>query len=168
MKEKVIWKKYAPLRIFHKKIIIVNISITQSKKHMSKISFFSGFTYVCKPTKKWFYTLITLVLPAHKFVFPRTQHFCHIWKTHVCVDLTQVVVLEMTTQVLCDTCSNTPKNVLPPARVELTISCITGECSIDWATTDTSHDSTIVIFTVTLTIKHTMAKLQYINTCMHK
>ena len=65
------------------------------------------------------FTLKTLVFPTHKFVFPRKQHLCHIWKTHVCVDLTQVLVLKMTTQVLCDTCSNTPKIFLLPARGEL-------------------------------------------------
>ena len=84
------------------------------------------------------HTLKTLVLLTNKFVFSRIQCFCHIWTTHVCVDLTQVLMLEMTTQVLCGTCSSTPKISLPPAKGELTIPCITGGCPIHWANTDTS------------------------------
>ena len=69
--------------------------------------FLSGSCNVC--TSCLLYTLKTLVLATHKFVFSGTQHFCHIWKTHTCVDSTQVLVLEKSTQVLCDTCSNTTK-----------------------------------------------------------
>ena len=33
-------------------------------------------------------------MEKQKFVFSWTQHFCHIWKTRVCVDLTQILVLK--------------------------------------------------------------------------
>ena len=108
-------------------------------------------------------TLKTLVLATHMFVFSRTQHFCHIWKTHTCVDSAQVLVLEKSTQVLCDACSNTPKSFLPPTRGERSTSSTTGGCLIHWAITDTPYGDTIIILIITLAIIYIRVKLLYIN-----
>ena len=95
----------------------------------------------------------TCVAHTQVFVFQNTTLLSY-RKTRVCVNLTQVLVLEMTTKVLCDTCSNTPIKLLPPAKGNLTIPCIAGECPIHWAIADISNDGSIVILIVTLTIMH--------------
>ena len=115
-------------------------------------------------------TLSTLAWPTHKCVFSRTQHSCYIWKTLVCVDLIHLLVLEIKTQVLCGTCSNTPKTT---CRLRGANSHLINHRRVSYPlsyqpNTDTSCDDTIVILTVTLTIMHITVKLQYINTFMYK
>ena len=95
-------------------------------------------------------------------VLQNTTLLSYMKDTHLCWFNTSTCV-EMITQVLCDTCSNTPKNFLPPARGELTILCTTGECPIHWAITDTPYDDTISILIVTVVIMYIKVELLYIN-----
>ena len=105
-----------------------------------------------------------LMSPTDKFVFSRTQHFCHIWKTHVCVDLTQVPVLKWQhvsygTRVVIS--HNTPKRFLPPVRNKPTNSCPRDGCPIPWAISDTPYDNITIILIVALRILY-IIKVQHL------
>ena len=109
------------------------------------------------------YTLKTLVLATRKFVFYITQSFSHIWKTYICDDLTQTLVLERTTQILCGTwspylktfCLQQGTTNLRPHAPEL------GVLSTElWVT---QFDDTIIILIVTVSIKYITVKLKYIR-----